>query len=173
MMPRAPSRGTLQNGRAPDDRDGVTDAVLSASRVLVAVAARSIGELAEDVTLPQYRAMVVLSTRGPQRPGDLAEALSMSPSTATRLCDRLERKRLIYRDRQPEGDDRRAVRVGLSRKGAELVDEVTRYRRREIRGIVGRLTEADRGRVVSAFRAFAVAAGEPVDESSPAGRWAL
>lgn len=155
----------------PED-DELADAVLSASRVLVAVAARSLAEVGEDVTLPQYRALVVLSSRGPQRPGDLAEALATSPSTATRLCDRLERKGLIVRDREPEGDDRRAVRVHLSAKGAALVDHVTGRRLREIRRVVAQLEPSARSKVVAAFRSFAAAAGEPPDEAET-GRWAL
>jgi len=47
--------------------DVVVDAVLSASRTLVAVAERSLGAAAEETTLAQYRALVVLASRGPQR----------------------------------------------------------------------------------------------------------
>src|ERR1700753_1331614 len=79
--------------------EAVVDAVLTASRTLVAVAARSLGAAAEDTTLAQYRALVVLASRGPQRMGDLAEALGVTPSTAGRMCDRLVRKELIRRHR--------------------------------------------------------------------------
>jgi hypothetical protein len=51
------------------------DAVLTASRSLVAVATRSLGAAAEETTLAQYRALVVLASRGPRRMVDLAEAL--------------------------------------------------------------------------------------------------
>ena len=54
---------------SPDERESerepVVDAVLTASRVLVAVAARSLAEVAEEVTLTQYRSLVVLASRGP------------------------------------------------------------------------------------------------------------
>jgi len=81
--------------------DAVTDAVLVASRVLVAVAARSLAAVSDDVTLPQYRAMVVLASRGPQLMGALAEHLDVNPSTASRLCDRLVRKHLVSRNPPP------------------------------------------------------------------------
>ena len=42
------------------------DAVLTASRSLVAVATRSLGAAAEDVTIAQYRALVVLAP-GPRQ----------------------------------------------------------------------------------------------------------
>src|SRR4051794_17698243 len=72
--------------------DAVTDAVLLASRVLVAVAARSLAEVTDDVTLPQFRALVVLASQGPQLIGSLAEQLDVNPSTASRLSERLVRK---------------------------------------------------------------------------------
>jgi len=39
-------------------------ALVSASRVLMALTARSLGEVDVDVTLSQYRALVVLASRG-------------------------------------------------------------------------------------------------------------
>ena len=48
---------------APGASDAVIDAVLLASRALVAVAARSLSDVAEEVTLAQYRTLVVLAFR--------------------------------------------------------------------------------------------------------------
>lgn len=80
--------------------DEVVDAVIGASRALLAVAARSLAGVAEDVTLPQYRTLVVLVSRGPQRVADLADALGVLPSTATRMLDRLVAKDLVRRARR-------------------------------------------------------------------------
>jgi DNA-binding MarR family transcriptional regulator len=146
------------------------DAVLGASRALVAVAARSLAGVAEDVTLPQYRFLVVLASRGPQRLADLATALGVDRSTATRMCDRLVRKRLVTRRRTRE--DRRAVRVSLTATGAELVAEVSRRRRGEIATIVARMPASHRDRVVRALRAFADAAGEVPEQDWSLG-WDL
>ena len=76
------------------DPDAV-DTVLTASRSLIAVATRSLGAAAEETTIAQYRALVVLASRGPQRIVDLAAALDVAPSTAGRMSDRLVRKGLI------------------------------------------------------------------------------
>ena len=54
-----------------------TDAVLTVSRVLVAVAAQSLAGADADVTLPQYRALVVMCARGPQSMGALSEELGV------------------------------------------------------------------------------------------------
>jgi DNA-binding MarR family transcriptional regulator len=151
-------------------RDELVDAVLGASRALVAVAARSVANVAEDVTLAQYRFLVELASRGPQRLADLATALGVDRSTATRMCDRLVRKRLVTR-RRAQGD-RRAVRVSLTAAGGELVAEVSRRRREEIATIVQRMPAAHRDRVVRALRAFADAAGEVPEQDWSRG-WDL
>jgi len=87
------------------------DTVLAASRALVAVAARPLAAAGDEVTLPQYRAQVVLAARGPLGTAELA----VNPSTVTRMCDRLVRKGLIRRHRQ--AGDRRSVRITLTAAG--------------------------------------------------------
>lgn len=138
--------------------DEVTDAVLSASRALVAVAARSLSVVDEEVTLPQYRVLVVLSARASAGMGELSAELGCSASTATRLCDRLVARGLIDRDHRPS--NRRIVDVQVTRLGRRLVDRVTLRRREEVGAIVGRLEPAQREPLVEAFRAFAAATGD-------------
>lgn len=157
----------MQQVRRADD---VVDAVLGASRVLVAVAARSLAGAADEVTLPQYRALVVLASRGPQRTTDLAEELDVHASTAGRMCDRLVRKGLVERTRIAE--DRRTVLVSLTRPGRTLVDDVTDRRRAEISRLVRRVPAADRPGVVSGLQALARAAGEVPEQDWSAG-WDL
>jgi DNA-binding MarR family transcriptional regulator len=159
-----------QRDLAEPARDRLVDAVLGASRALVAVAARSLANVAEDVTLAQYRFLVVLASRGPQRLADLATTLGVDRSTATRMCDRLVRKHLVSRRRGQE--DRRAVRVSLTGTGAELVAEVSRRRRVEIAAILDRMPAAHRNPVVRALRAFADAAGEVPEQDWSLG-WDL
>jgi DNA-binding MarR family transcriptional regulator len=148
------------------DLDEVTEAVLTASRALVAVAARSLVATEEQVTLAQYRVLVVLASQGPKRLADLAEALAVNPSTATRVCNRLVAKGLIRRPRA--AGDRREIRVALTALGREVVDEVTARRRREIRRLVAAIPAPARSEVVSGLRALAHAAGEVPDPD-----WAL
>lgn len=140
----------------------VVDSVLTASRVLVAVAARSLAAHEAEVSLAQYRALVVLASRGPQRPVDLSQALALDPSTVTRLCDRLVAKKLIARRRQEA--DRREVRLTLTTSGRRLVDDVTARRRQEIERIVAAIEPGSRRALAEAFRSFADAAGEVPEE---------
>jgi DNA-binding MarR family transcriptional regulator len=158
------------SGRPVGELDELVDGVLGASRALVAVAARSLATVAEDVTLAQYRVLIELASRGPQRLADLAAALRVDRSTATRMCDRLVRKRLVTRRRTSE--DRRGVRISLSPAGAELVGEVSRRRRAEIGSIVKRMPSSHRALVVKALRAFADAAGEVPEQDWSLG-WNL
>jgi DNA-binding MarR family transcriptional regulator len=152
------------------ERAELVDAVMAASRALVAVAARSLASLPEDVTLSQYRALVVLATRGPERLADLAAALGVEPSTATRMCDRLVRKELVVRRRT--STDRRGVRISLAMAGRQLLAEVSSRRRTEIALVLGRLPLAGRDNVLGGFRAFTAAAGEPGEADWALG-WAL
>jgi DNA-binding MarR family transcriptional regulator len=112
------------------------DAVLTASRSLIAGATRSLGAAAEETTIAQYRALVVLASRGPQRMVDLS-ALDVAPSTAGRMCDRLVRKGLIRRHRARA--DRRAVLVSVTAAGRVVVDQATARRRALIAGILAKL----------------------------------
>jgi DNA-binding MarR family transcriptional regulator len=142
-----------------EELDAVTDAVLLASRALVAVASRSIALVDDAVTLPQFRALVVLDGNGGRRRvGELAQELRISPSTATRLCDRLVRKRLVRRDIDPT--NRREVAIALSSRGRDLVREVTERRRAEIAAIMAKVPSAQRETIVDALTAFRDAAGE-------------
>lgn len=141
-----------------DDVESATDALLRASRSLVAVAARSLA-VAGEVTLPQFRALVVLTKPTAVTVGDLAEALDVHPSTATRLCDRLERKRLIRR-RPGVSPDRRETTVALTGQGRRLVTRVTDRRRRDLAAIVGAMSSEDRAVAVRGLTSFAEAARE-------------
>ena len=156
-MPDAAAPDALAPPAVPAD-DELVDTVLAASRALVAVAARSLAAAGDEVTLPQYRALVVLAAAGPQGMAELAAALAVNPSTATRLCDRLVRKGLVRRHRQ--AGDRRLVRIALTAAGRDLVAEVTRRRRAELARLLGALPPGQHEPVIAAFRAFAAAAGE-------------
>ncbi|MDT7710983.1 MAG: hypothetical protein QOG20_6590 [Pseudonocardiales bacterium] len=139
---------------------------MTASRVLVAIAARSLAT-AGDVTLPQYRALVVLASRGPQRSIDLAVALGVNPSSATRLLDRLSRAGLIRRTRVQA--DRRSLRVALSPAGRDLVAQVTQRRREEVEQLLTALPPEQHDLVITALRAIADAAGEAPERDLAVG----
>lgn len=145
--------------RSASSADAVTDAVLTASRLLVAVSARSIAAVDESITLPQFRLLVVLSTQGAVKLMQVADQLGVAPSTATRMIDRLLAAGLVDREINPHS--RREVVVSLSQAGQAVVRQVTQRRRRDIARIVGRMPEQHRQGLVEVLEAFSNAGGEP------------
>jgi DNA-binding MarR family transcriptional regulator len=140
--------------------DQVTVAVLTASRALLAVVARSVAPVLDEVSVPQFRVLVLLSNAlAPVRHGDLADALGLHSSTFTRMADRLVAGGWVQRRENP--DDRRETLVELTPDGRDIVTRVSDARRAEIRSVLERLSGADRARVVEALALFHRAAGEP------------
>lgn len=154
---------------ALDDVDAVTRAVLTASRLLVAVSARSLAAVEERVTLAQFRMLVVLSTRGTTKLVALAELLQVAPSTAMRMVDRLIAAGLA--DRKPNPANRRETLLQLTEEGRRTVEDVTARRRAEIAAIVERLRPTQRLALIEALNAFNEVGGEPpapgADDSEP------
>lgn len=138
------------------------DAVLRASRVFVAVVAKSIAEVDDVVTPPQWRVLILVATRGPQTLGAVAADLGVHASSATRTCDRLEAADLVRREEAPK--DRRFINLQLTDKGRSLVDRVMSHRRRTLQDVVERMTPDERRLLAGALSAFAEAAGEVSDE---------
>lgn len=150
------------------DVDAVTHAVLTASRLLVAVAARSLAAVEDRVTLPQFRLLVVLSTFGDAKLVELADRLGVNPSTAMRMVDRLIAAGLAERRVNP--GNRRETVLTVTPDGSRLVADVTAGRRREIAAIVERLAPKQRTALVEALTAFTEAGGEePAPSVHPLG----
>jgi DNA-binding MarR family transcriptional regulator len=137
--------------------DPVVDALLRASRALVSITARSLTAVNEDVTLPQFRSLVVLATAGPQTVSALADRLAVHASTMTRMCNRLVSRGLVVR--APSAVDRREVVIALTTMGTSVVETVMTARRREIDDVVQRMGDDDRAAVVIALNKFSQAAG--------------
>lgn len=145
-------------GTVVTSRDEVIEALLTASRALVAIAGRCLAELDADVTMAQSRALIVLASRGPQRIIDIAADLAVAPSTATRMCDRLVRKGLMRRSRRAA--DRREVRLSLTPAGRDLVTDITRRRRAELARVVQAIPAVAHEQLITSLRSLNDAVGE-------------
>jgi DNA-binding MarR family transcriptional regulator len=139
--------------------DAITDALLTASRLLVAISAKSIALVDETITIPQFRTLVILSNRGPVNLATLAGLLGVQPSATGRMVDRLVSAGLI--DRLPHPSSRRELLAILTARGRAVVREVTAHRRAEIAGIVAKMPPPERRGLVRALTAFTTAGGEP------------
>jgi DNA-binding MarR family transcriptional regulator len=151
----AAGRGDTE--RPVDATEQVVVALLAASRAMVAVTARSIARLDANLTLPQYRMLVVLASRT-QRAVDLAEELDITPSTVSRACDRLVRRGLVQRFHRP--DDRRATWAALTDDGKEQIGAVMRQRRAEVLRLIAGTSIGAPQVVAAALDSFVQAAGE-------------
>ncbi len=159
MMTRAASAKRATTGPTAEQ----IDAVLRASRALVGIAAGSIAEVEDVVTVPQLRVLVMIDTRGPLNLASVAQDLGVNPSNASRICDRLTRVGLL--DRREAAGDRRNISLSLTDEGRQLVRRVNRHRRRAIARALRVMSDDERAAVVAALDVFAAAAGEPADDA--------
>lgn len=149
-----------ENTTAVDESlDVITDSLLTASRLLVAISARSIAQVDETITIPQFRTLVILSNRGPVNLATLATLLGVQPSATGRMVDRLVSAGMI--DRLPHPTSRRELLAALTKRGRDVVRQVTAHRRKEIARIVEQMPAAERHGLVRALTAFTTAGGEP------------
>jgi DNA-binding MarR family transcriptional regulator len=139
-----------------DPQAEIVTEVLAANRLFVAVASRALAGLAPEVTLPQFRTLVLLDQQGSMTVSALAEALGVVPSTATRMCDRLVAKGLIRR--AVDRHNRRRVTVTLAGPGLQLIAASTARRRVELARILDALSPADQLRIAEALRLLVAAA---------------
>jgi DNA-binding MarR family transcriptional regulator len=155
--PRATTRQASTTVEA--DTDEFVTALLTASRVLVAISARSLADVEERVTVTQFRTLVVLDSHREINLNGLAEELDVNASTALRMVDRLLVAHLVTRRENPA--NRREVLLGLTPEGERLVRQVTTRRRAEIARIVTAMPTERRSELITTLSAFANAANEP------------
>jgi DNA-binding MarR family transcriptional regulator len=137
------------------------EAVMRASRALVGISAASIAEVDDVVTVPQLRVLMMIATRGGVNLRAVADGLQVSPSNASRICDRLLKIGMV--DRREDPADRRNITLTLTPEGQGLIDRVVRHRRNAVRRILRQMTAQQREQLIAALDYFADAAGEPFE----------
>lgn len=143
------------------------DAAMLAAQALIGVAAQSVSEVEDRVTMPQLRVLVLVATRGPFNLNALADALGVHPSNATRACDRLVALGLLLRTESTV--DRRNLFLGLTPDGQLLIDTLLEHRRAAMGAVLARLPDHFREALVGALLAFGAAA----DEAPGSQAWKL
>src|SRR5437867_2372687 len=139
------SLGTLRRkplflgGRVPGSSEELLDAMTEVSRHLLRLMTQCLDQLTEgdEVSATQYRALAALAQRGPRNASVLAEELVVGRPAATKLVDRLVRRKLIRRKRHP--GDRRQVILEPTERGLEIVRAVQQCRRRRLARVLGEL----------------------------------
>src|SRR5919197_6687353 len=99
-----------------------------------------------DLGPAQYHALTYVSEMAPVRMGELATALRVAESTATRVVDRLVADGLL--ERMPDPSDRRTVRVALTTKGRALLAKARRRRSQTMAELLDALSPGERDQLV-------------------------
>lgn len=125
----------------------------------VAITARALNAAGVELTLPQWRALVIVgSARTGVSISDVAVRLGSELSPTSRLIGRLERRGLVVTGKTDR--DRRVTRVHLTDEGRALRRQVIERRRRliaEVLASVGMIDVAGAdllARLGEAFRPF-------------------
>jgi len=87
-------------------------------------------------------------------PGELSRASLITSGAMTNRLDRLEHAGLVRRESDP--DDRRSVRVVLTRRGLGVIDRAVTERFAVARDAVAGLSESDRQRLARILRAVVI-----------------
>lgn len=100
-------------------------------------------EVASEVNPHELMVLSELSKNGPMRVKDIVSQLvGVSPSTLTRILDRLEDEGLVQRALNPV--DRRSFRVTLTERGNQIVEDYTEHLEQVVRSMLKPLTPAER-----------------------------
>jgi DNA-binding MarR family transcriptional regulator len=137
--------------------EAVVEALVRAARAINAITARTLAAVNGEVTLPQFRTLVVLAEMGPKSVTALAELLDVHASTMTRMCTRLVTRRLVVRE--PSRIDRREVVIQLSDEGRTLVERAMQERREAFAVSVRSLSGDEQRAIVAALDTLTQAAG--------------
>jgi DNA-binding MarR family transcriptional regulator len=134
----------------------IAAAVESSVEALVAVLERA--RLAQQPTIPpaQLRVLTIVAGNRHTNMSRLAEALDVVPSSASRLCDRLEATGLLRRVADPR--DRREVRVLLTSASRRLLADLRESRRAALAAVLDRMPPAAQQDLLKALQAFESAA---------------
>jgi DNA-binding MarR family transcriptional regulator len=104
-----------------------------------------------EITLTQVLVLRALRD-GPQTLTRLGQANGLSPTSVTRIIDRLERRSLVSRRR--ESEDRRVVSVQLEPAGERLIGEIRVLRGTNIHQAVEAMTSEERRQLTRSLRRF-------------------
>ncbi|BCJ41785.1 hypothetical protein GCM10010168_74730 [Actinoplanes ianthinogenes] len=142
----------------------VAAAIDTSLESLVAVLEKA--RLAQIPAIPpaQLRVLTIVAENRHTNMSRLAEALDVVPSSASRLCDRLEATGLLRRVADPR--DRREVRLLLTPASRRLLADLRARRRDALAEVLERMPVSARQDLVRALRAFEAAAADTAPDTA-------
>lgn len=157
----APSGKKPQVAERSDD-----DVLLDGLRMAVGISVRAADEL-DDLSPVQLRALTVLRENPRSNLVQLAEAMGVTVSTASRLVDRLVAGHLATR--KPSIQTRREVTLGLTRPGRTMLQRYDRIRLESARACLVHMAPEDRDRLIDALRVLVEGVPGVRESPPPAG----
>jgi DNA-binding MarR family transcriptional regulator len=128
------------------------------TRAMVGLTMRSVEVLGGEVSLPQFRLLLVLSGLGRVPSSRLAAEMGIGASSITRLADKLEVAGLLTRGTDPRS--RSVVTLEAAPAGVQLVARVVARRQELLAEVLGQMTSGERAEVGRVARRFADLAGD-------------
>jgi DNA-binding MarR family transcriptional regulator len=132
---------------------GTVAALELMTRALVGLTLQSLQVLGVEVSLPQFRLLLVLSGLGRVPSSRLAAELGMTASSVTRLADRLETAGLVVRGADQR--NRSIVTLEVTAAGLDLVARVVGRRHELLATVLHRMDPAERAAADHLARRFA------------------
>jgi DNA-binding MarR family transcriptional regulator len=130
------------------------DALLALARGMIGLSTRAADQLGQ-VSVVQLRALTMLRGLQPASLVQLAEGIGVTPSTTSRLVDRLVAARLV--DRRPSPESRRQIELRLSPDGEATLDRYDALRVTTMSEALEQIPDDRRGAVVDALAEFGAA----------------
>ncbi|MFC7546682.1 MarR family winged helix-turn-helix transcriptional regulator [Plantactinospora sp. GCM10030261] len=134
----------------------LAESVEAAAETLVGVLEAARTRHPSPVSPTQLRVLSLINSRPVTNVNTLAELLHVVPSSASRLCDRLEAIGLVCR--VVDQRDRREVQLRLTGAARTLLDELRDQRRAALETVLVRMPVRAREELLSALVAFGEAA---------------
>ncbi len=116
-----------------------------------------------ELTLSQANALDAIARHGPLSMNDLSGRMLLDKSTTSRVVDSLVRKGLVVRE--PDPDDRRALRLECTKEGLSTHRSITRDIVERESGVLGDFDPQVRRAMIDMISRLAHAAGERVEAS--------
>ncbi|PPK67517.1 MarR family transcriptional regulator [Actinokineospora auranticolor] len=139
---------------SPTAPDEATETEVAA-RALGLVLTRANADVYPKVPAMQLRALHFVEALEPVNLTRLTEELGTIPSSASRLCDRLQTAGLL--DRHAAVTDRREVEIVLTVRGRELLDRLRAARRSDLAQVLAVMPDQARTALLYGLREFTAA----------------
>jgi DNA-binding MarR family transcriptional regulator len=150
-----------------DDAASAASALVDAAGQALVLATSAANDNS-GVSAAQLRVLGVVDQTGSINLTQLAVALRTAPSSASRLCDRLEAADLLRRTADER--DRREVWLVLTPTARRLLDGLGRQRQESIAAVLRRMSPDDRAALMQGLSSFARASGVPLAEEGSAAQ---